>query len=83
MGLLRPLLCLVRACRCTSSAVTPQGYKSRQLPLRTLMSSRTIHHSLLTSFPEKERKKWRKKREKKRGLPRFREFCFSFLFKPW
>jgi hypothetical protein len=46
------------------------------------MSSRKIHHSLLTSFPtpeKKERKKWRKKREKKRGLPRFREFCFSFF----
>jgi hypothetical protein len=65
MGLLRPLLCLVRACRCTSSVVTPQGYKSRQLPLCTLMSSRTIHHSLLTSFPEKERKVEKEKRKEK------------------
>jgi hypothetical protein len=51
MGLLHPLLRLVRAHRLTSSVVTPWGYKSRQSPLHTPISSHTIRHSLLTSFP--------------------------------
>jgi hypothetical protein len=78
MGLLRPLLCLVRARRFTTSVVTPRGYKSRRLPLRTPTSSHTIHCSLLTSFPtleKKERKKDRKrkkgKKERKKEIPRF------------
>jgi hypothetical protein len=79
MGLLVLLLHLVRARHFTSSVVTPQGYKSRRLPLRTPISSRTIHCSLLTSFPapeKKERKKMRKKNQRKGGLPGFRKPCF-------
>jgi hypothetical protein len=55
MGLLRPLLRLVRAHRFTSSVVTSRGYKSGRLPLHTPTSSRIIRHYLPTSFlaPEK------------------------------
>jgi hypothetical protein len=73
------LLCLVRACSFMSSVVTPWGYKSRRSPLRTPTSSRTIHHSILTSFPTPKEREWEKKREnKKGGLFGFRECCFSF-----
>jgi hypothetical protein len=56
MGLLRPLLHLVRARCFTSSVVTPRGYKSRRSPLHTPTSSHTICHSLLTSFPTPRKK---------------------------
>jgi hypothetical protein len=75
MGLRCPLLCLVRACRFTSCVVTPWGFESRRLPMRTPASSRTIHRSLLFNFPAPEKKE-RDKREKERkgGLPAFRVF---------
>jgi hypothetical protein len=71
MGLLCPLLLLVRANRFTSSIVTLQGHKSRWSPLCTPMYSHTICHSLLTSFsmPEKkdsEKEEKEKRKEKKR-----------------
>jgi hypothetical protein len=66
MGLLHPLLQLVRAHRFTSSLVTPQGYKSRWSPLSTSTLSHTICHSLLTSLPMLEKKE-REKREGKKN----------------
>jgi hypothetical protein len=66
MGLQRLLLCLVRPHRFTSSIATPRGYKSRQLPLRTPTSSRTIRCSLLTSFPALEKKE--REKRKQRGI---------------
>jgi hypothetical protein len=74
------LQCLVRARRFTSSVVTPQGYKSRWSPLRTLASSHIIRHSLLISFPmpikrererERERERGERKKERKSGITRF------------
>jgi hypothetical protein len=72
MGLLRPLLRLVKARRFTSSVITSRGYKSRWSPLHTTTSSCTIHHFLLTSFPtskkkEREREREDGKKEKKKG----------------
>jgi hypothetical protein len=70
MGLLCPLLRLVRAYRFTS-VVTPWGYKSRRSPLCTPTSSRIIHHSLLTSFPmpeKKEREKGENEKRKEKGI---------------
>jgi hypothetical protein len=74
MGLLRPLLRLVKARRFTFSVITSRGYKSRWSPLHTTTSSCTIRHFLLTSFPtskKKEREKTGKKKRKKGGLPGF------------
>jgi hypothetical protein len=71
MGLLHPLLRLVRAHRFTTSLVTPQGYKSRWSPLSTPTLSHTICHSLLTSLPmleKKEREKKEKEKRMKRGI---------------
>jgi hypothetical protein len=58
VGLLR----LIRAHFFDTSVVTPQGYKSKQSPLRTLTSSRTISHCFLVFFlmPQKS---GREKRE--------------------
>jgi hypothetical protein len=47
VGLLCPLLCLVRAHCFTSLVVTLRGYKSEWSPLRTLTSSYTIDRCLL------------------------------------
>jgi hypothetical protein len=63
MGLLRPLLRLVKARHFTSSVITSWGYKSRWSPLHTTTSSWTIRHFLLTSFPTS------KKKERERVLP--------------
>jgi hypothetical protein len=64
----------------------PRCYKSKWSPLCTPASSRTICHSLDTSFhaPEKkEREKRRKKKDIKWGLLGFMECCFSFPISPW
>jgi hypothetical protein len=78
------LQCLVRARRFTSSVVTPQGYKSRWSPLRTLASSHIIRHSLLISFPmpikrERERERERKRRKEERKKERKKEWYYQVL----
>jgi hypothetical protein len=62
VGLLQPLLRLVRARCFASSVVTPRSYKSKWSPLRTLISSHTISHCLLVFFLALEKKRDKTKR---------------------
>jgi hypothetical protein len=74
------LLCLVRAYCFSSSVVTLWGYKSRRSPLHTPASS---HIFTIPTSPLSLRLKRKIEKEKKMGLPGFRECCFSFLLMPW
>jgi hypothetical protein len=64
MGLMHPLLCLVRIHCFTSLIVTTQGYKSRRSSLCTPASSHTICLSLLTTFPTPAKTERQKNEEK-------------------